>query len=99
RIERNEKSLYGYTYSTDIQESDGTGLLDGIRVEKDTIHIYGAENKNINFNSSKSMYIDNEHDTFTTITLDHTNTNTTTVFSDSYGDNGHLTLLVRKKVN
>lgn len=99
RVERNEKALYGYTYSTSIQESDSTGLLDGIRVEKDTIHIYGAENKNINFNSSKSIYIDNEHDNITTKNLDYTSTATSTVFSDGYSDNGHLILVARKKVN
>ena len=96
RIERNEKTLYGYTYSTKTQETDNTGLVDGIRVEKDSIHIHGNDNKNIIFNSAGNIYIDNDYNNLPTTTLEHTNINSENVFSDNYSDNGHLTLLVRK---
>lgn len=97
RIERNEKALYGYTYSTDIRESDGTGLLDGIKVEENNIYIYGVDNKNIIFNSDKSVYVDNENNNFITKTLGHTNPNSSRIFSDEYVNNGHLTLLMKRK--
>lgn len=99
RIERNEKTLYGYTYSTNVQETDNTGLVDGIRVEKDSIHIHGNDNKDIVFNSAGTIFIDNNYDNITTVTLEHTNVNSSNVFSDSYTDNGHLQLLVRKNMN
>lgn len=98
RVERNEKALYGYTYSDAIQDTDGTGLLDGIRVEKNIVHIYGAEGKNIQFNANGSMLIDNEHDNFTTKDLEYTNISAETIFSELYNEKGHLVLSRRKRV-
>lgn len=97
RIERNEKALYGYTYSTDIRNTDSTGLLDGIRVEKDAIYIHGLENKNIYLNSNTTMYIDNENDNFTLRDLEYTNVSADSIFSDLYTKQGHLVLSRRKR--
>lgn len=99
RIERNEKALYGYTYSTDIRNTDSTGLLDGIRVEKDAIYIHGLENKNIYLNSNTTMYIDNGNDNFTLRDLEYTNVSADSIFSDSYTEQGHLVLSRRKRAH
>ena len=99
RIERNERNLYGFTYSDAIQETSGTGLLDGIRVSVNDIHIHGADNKNVIFNSANTIYIDNSNDNLTTRELVHTNTNSTYSFSESYATNGHLLLVVMKKAD
>ena len=98
RIERNEKALYGYTYSDAIRDTDSTGLLDGVRVEKDAIHIHGSENKSVYLSINNTMYIDNNADNFTLRDLEHTNVSADSVFSDSYNEKGHLALSRRKRV-
>lgn len=97
RIERNEKALYGFTYSNDINESDGTGLLDAIRVENNTVHIHGSNNKNVSFSIDNSMYIDNENNSFILKETDFTDSASDTLFSDAYNDKGHLVLSVRRR--
>lgn len=97
RIERNEKTLYGFTYSDSLEETDNTGLLDGIKVSDKVIDIHGNDNKNIKFNSNNSMYIDNNGDSFILKDLEHTNPSSTTVFSEFYTNDDHLTLVLRKR--
>ena len=99
RVERNEKTLYGYTYSTSIQESDGTGLLDGVNVSTEQIDIHGADNKDIIFNSSKSIYIDNDNENLVLNDIEYTIGRVDTVFSEYYSNKGHLTTVFKKKVS
>lgn len=96
RVERNEKALYGYTYSDSSQISDDTGILDGVRVNTDSIDIHGNNNKNIYFNTSNSMFIDNDKNNFTLIEAEYKNIISDTLFSEMYTSENHLMLTLRE---
>lgn len=98
RLEQVEKSLFGFTYSGESLESDGTGLLDGITVSEGTVDIHGLDNKDINFNNNKSMFIDNKNNRFILNTLNYTDTDAEKAFSEYYTINGHLTLIHQANV-
>ena len=96
RVERNEKALYGYTYSDSSHISDETGILDGISVNNDSIDIHGDDNKNIYFNTSNSMFIDNDKNNFTLREADYKNVTSSTMFSEMYTSENHFMLTLRE---
>ena len=88
RVKKNEDTLYG--------TSSSEGLTDGISVNEVQVDVHGLDNKDVSFNTNKSMFIDNEENNFTTQTLKYTLTNSKTSFIDMFSSNGHLTLMVRE---
>lgn len=98
RLERTEKSLYGFTYSNDLVESDNTGLLDGISVDDQVVNIHGLDNKNVSFSINNSMYVNNNRDSFVVREIEKTNINSINVFSEYYTEDDHLSLVMRKRI-
>ena len=96
-IEERVLQLEHTTYGNETNEIFKIpGIVDGILVSSDRVDVHGEDNKDVVFNTNKSMFIDNEENNFTTQSIKHTINNSNTSFVDTFNSNGHLTLYVRE---
>lgn len=100
RLDKIEEDLYGVVYSSETpKETDTVGLLNGIDVSEDAIDVHGIDNKDIRFNTSGDIYIDNSEKFIGTPGVNFSNLNIKSEFVIVSGADGHLSLLNQQKIN